>query len=116
MIWLLLFRDEREAFKRWFSAPARWWERALAMVASAVVFAVLGLVVRLIVAPLPLLPLNELLLTILMWSGGGALTGILLAAVFPKTLLCIVYPFSSLLDVEVADTEVGDVEVDTKPR
>jgi hypothetical protein len=116
MLWLLLFRGDRQAFRRWFAAPARWWERVLAATASAVVFAVLGLVVRLIVAPLPLLPLNELFLTILAWSGGGALTGMLLALLFPKTLLCIVYPFSSLLDVEVADTEVGEVEIDSKPR
>ena len=116
MLWLLLFRRDREAFKRWFAAPAKWWERVLAAVASAVVFAVLGLVARLIAAPLPLLPLNELFLAVLAWSGGGALTGVLLALLFPKAMLCIVYPFSSLLDVEVADTEVGDIEVDTEPR
>ena len=116
MIWRLLFRGEREAFKRWFAAPARGWERALAVAASAVVFAVLGLVARLIAAPLPLLPLSELFLTLLTWSGGGALTGIAVALLFPKTLLCIVYPFSSLLDVEVADTEIGEIDTDIKPR
>jgi hypothetical protein len=107
MIWLLFFRRHREGFKRWFAAPARWWERLLAVVASTVVFAILGLVARLIVAPLPLLPLNELLQTILLWSGSGASAGVLLALMFPKTMLCIVYPFSSLLDVEFADVQVG---------
>jgi hypothetical protein len=107
MIWLLLFRRHRESFKRWFAAPARWWERALAAVASAVVFAILGLVARLFWAPLPLLPLDQLLLTVLLWSGGGALAGVVLAILFPKTMLCVVYPFSSLLDVEVGDVEVG---------
>jgi hypothetical protein len=107
MIWLLLFRRHREGFKRWLAAPARWWERLLAAVASAVVFAILGLVARLIVAPLPLLPLDQLLQTIVLWSGGGALIGVLLALLFPKAMLCIVYPFSSLLDAEVGDVEVG---------
>jgi hypothetical protein len=107
MIWLLLFRRHREGFKRWFAAPAAWWERVLAAVASAVVFALLGLVLRLIWAPLPLLPLSELFQTILIWSGSSALAGIVLALLFPKTMLCIVYPFSTLLDVEVGDVEVG---------
>jgi hypothetical protein len=87
--------------------PARWWERLLAAVASLVVFAVLGLVARLFWAPLPLFPLDQLLLTVLLWSGGGALCGVVLAILFPKTMLCVVYPFSSLLDVEVGDVEVG---------
>lgn len=116
MIWLLLFRRHREGFKRWFASPARWWERALAALASAVVGAILGLVARLFWAPLPLLPLNELFQTILLWSGGGALTGVLLGILFPKTMLCIVYPFSSLLEVEVGDVEVGSVEIRTKPH
>ena len=107
MIWLLLFRRRREEFKRWFAAPAKWWERVLAAAASAVVFAILGLVVRLFVAPLPLLPLDQLLQTILLWSGGGALAGVVLAILFPKTMLCVVYPFSTLLDVEIGDVEVG---------
>ena len=107
MIWLLLFRRRREEFKRWFAAPAKWWERVLAAVASAIVFAILGLVVRLVVAPLPLLPLDQLLQTILLWSGGGAVTGVVLAILFPKTMLCVVYPFSTLLDVEIGDVEVG---------
>jgi hypothetical protein len=107
MIWLLLFRRHREGFKRWFAAPAAWWERVLAAVASAVVFAILGLVVRLFVAPLPLFPLDQLLQTIVLWSGGGALTGVLLGILFPKTMLCIVYPFSTLLDVEVGNVEVS---------
>lgn len=107
MIRLLFFHRHREGFKRWFAAPAKCWERVLAAVASAIVFAILGLVVRLIVAPLPLLPLDELFRTILLWSGGGALTGVLLGILFPKTMLCVVYPFSSLLDLEVGDVEVG---------
>lgn len=107
MIWLLLFRRHREGFKRWLAAPARWWERLIAAVASAVVFAILGLIVRIIAAPLPLLPLDQLFQTILLWSGGGALAGTVLALLFPKTMLCIVYPFSTLLDVEVGDIEVG---------
>ena len=107
MIWLLLFRRHREGFRRWFASPARWWERLLAAVASAVVFALLGLVARFIWAPLPLLPLDQLLQTILLWSGGGALAGGLLGLLFPKTMLCIAYPFSTLLDLEVGDVEVG---------
>jgi len=107
MIWLLLFRGHREGFKRWYAAPAAWWERVLAAMASAVVFAILGLVLRFIWAPLPLLPLSELFQTILLWSGSSALVGIVLALLFPKTMLCIVYPFSTLLDVEVGDVEVG---------
>src|SRR5262245_6625626 len=98
MIWLLLVRRHREGFKRWLAAPAKWWERLLAAVASAVVFAILGLVARLIVAPLPLLPLDQLLRTILLWSGGSALAGVLLGLLLPKTMLCITYPFSTLLD------------------
>jgi uncharacterized protein YacL len=107
MIWLLFFRRHREGFERWFAMPAKWWERALAAAASAVVFAILGLVVRLIVAPLSLLPLNELFQTILLWSGGAALTGVMLGLLFPKTMLCIAYPFSTLLDVEVENVEIG---------
>jgi hypothetical protein len=114
MIWLLLLRRHRESFKRWFAAPAAWWERLLAAVASAVVFAILGLVVRLAVAPLPLLPLSELLQTVLLWSGSGALTGVVLGLVFPKTMLCIAYPFSTLLDLEVGDVQVGDIEIKTR--
>ena len=82
-------------------------ERLLATVASAVVFALLGLVARFIGAPLPLLPLDQLLQTILLWSGGGALAGVLLGLLFPKTMLCIAYPFSTLLDLEVGNVEVG---------
>ena len=104
MIWLLFFRRHRKEFKRWFAAPARWWERVLAALASAVVGAILGLVARLLWADLPLLPLDELLRTILIWSGGGALTGVLLGLLFPKTMLCVVYPFSLL---EAGDVEVG---------
>ena len=107
MIWLLFFRRHREGFKRWFAAPAKWWERLLAVAASAVVFAILGLVARLFWAPLPLLPLDQLLLTVLLWSGGGALVGVVLAILFPRTMLCVVYPFSTLLDVEVESVEVG---------
>jgi hypothetical protein len=107
MIWLLLFRRHREGFKRWFAAPAQWWERLLAAVASTVVLAVVGLVARLAWAPLPLLPLNELFQTLLLWSGSGALAGVLLGIMFPKTMLCIAYPFSFLLEVEVSNVEVG---------
>jgi hypothetical protein len=107
MIWLLLFRRHREGVKRWFAAPVAWWERLLAAVASAVVLAVVGLVARLFWAPLSLLPLSELFQTILLWSGSGVLAGVVLGLVFPKTMLCIVYPFSTLLDIEVGDVEVG---------
>jgi hypothetical protein len=114
MIWLLLFRRHRVGFKRWFAAPAAWWERLLAVVASAFVLAILGLVVRLLVAPLPLLPLSELFQTVLLWSGSGALAGVVLGLVFPKTMLCIAYPFSTLLDLEVGDVQVGDIEIKTR--
>ena len=107
MIWLLLFRRHREGFKRWYATPAAWWERLLAAVASAIVLAILGLVIRLIAAPLPLLPLSELFQTVLLWLGSGALAGVLLGLVFPKSMLCIAYPFSFLLDVEVGDVEIG---------
>jgi hypothetical protein len=89
--------------------------RLLAAVASAVVFGILGLIARFVWAPLPLLPLSELFQTVLLWSGSGVLAGVVLGLVFPKTMLCIAYPFSTLLDMEVADIEVGDIEVG-KPR
>lgn len=100
MIWLLLFRRHREGFKAWFRAPAKLWERVLALVASVVVFAIIGLLVRLFSAPLPLLPLEDLLRTVALWSGTSAAVGAVLALLFPKPMLCAVYPFS-LLDVEV---------------
>ena len=100
MIWLLLFRRHREGFKAWYRAPARWWERALAIAASAIVFAILGLVARLIAGPVPLLPISDLLQTVAPWSGSFAMVAAVLAAVFPKPMLCVVYPFS-LLQVEV---------------
>jgi hypothetical protein len=100
MIWLLLSRRHREEFKAWFRAPARWWERALAIVASVVVFAIVGLVARFISGPLPLLPVGDLLRTVALWSGSFAVAAAVLAVLFPKPMLCAVYPFS-LLEVEV---------------
>ena len=99
MIWLLLFQRHREAFTAWFRAPAKWWERALAVIASVVVFAIIGLVARLISGPLPLLPLDDLLRTVALWSGTFAVAAAVLAALFPKPMLCVVYPFS-LLEVQ----------------
>lgn len=100
MIWLLFFRRHRENFKVWFRAPAKWWERVLAAVSSLVVFAIIGLIVRLFAAPLPLLPLETLLQTLLLWSGVPGLSAAVLGVFFPKTMLCAVYPFS-LISVEV---------------
>jgi len=71
----------------------------LAALASAVVFAILGLIARLFSGPLPLLPLDTLLQTVLLWSGLAALGGIVLGATFPKVMLCAVYPFS-LITIE----------------
>ena len=100
MIWLLLFRRHREEFKAWLRAPAKWWERALAVIASVMVFAIVGLVARFISGPLPLLPIGDLLRTVAVWSGSFAATAAVLAVLFPKPMLCAVYPFS-LLEVEV---------------
>jgi hypothetical protein len=100
MIWLLFSRRHREDFKRWFRAPTKWWERLVAALAAAIVFAILGLVARLCWAPLPLLPLESLLQTILLWCGLAALAGITLGLAFTKSMLCAVYPFS-LLSFEV---------------
>jgi hypothetical protein len=100
MLWLLLFRRHRESFKAWFRAPAKWWERTLAVIASIFVFSIVGLVARLISGPLPLLPLDELVRTVALWSGSFALAAAALAALFPKSMLCVVYPFS-LLEVQV---------------
>lgn len=94
MIWLLFSSKHRQEFKRWFQSPARWWERLLAAVASALVLAVLGLVARLFAGPLPLLPVEVLLQTVLAWAGLAALSGVLLGTLFPKVMLCAVYPFS----------------------
>ena len=101
MIWLLLFRRHREGFKAWLRAPAKWWERAVAVIASVVVFAILWLIARFFAGPLPLLPIRDLLLTVGLWSGTFALVAAVLAALFPKMMLCVVYPFSTLLDVEI---------------
>ena len=100
MIWLLLFRRHREGFKAWLRAPAKWWERVLAIVASVIVFAILGLVVRLISSPLPLLPIGDFLRTVALWSGSFAVAAAIVSALFPKPMLCVVYPFS-LLEVDV---------------
>ena len=101
MIWLLLFRRHREGFKAWFRSPPKWWERVLALIASVVVFAIIGLVARFFSGPVPLLPLEDLLRTVALWSGTFAMTAAVLALLFPKTMLCVVYPFSSLLEIEV---------------
>ena len=100
MIWLLFSRRRREEFKRWFLTPAKWWERLLAALASAVVFAIVGFIVRLFAAPLPLLPLEALFHVILLWSGLSALGGVILGMLFPKVMICVAYPFS-LLSIEV---------------
>jgi hypothetical protein len=100
MVWLLLFRRHRGRFKAWLRTPAKWWERALAVFASMVVFAIVGLVARFVAGPLPLLPIVDLLRTVALWSGGFALVAAVLAVLFPKLMLCVVYPFS-LLEVEV---------------
>ena len=83
----------------WFGTPAKWWERVLAVVASVLVFAIVGFVVRLISGPLPLLPIGDFLRTVALWSGSFAGVAALLAILFPKLMLCIVYPFS-LLEVD----------------
>jgi hypothetical protein len=100
MIWLLLSRRHRDGFKAWFRAPAKWWERGLAVVASVFVFALIGLVARIFSGPLLLLPIGDLLRTVALWSGTFALIGAVLAVLFPKLMLCAIYPFS-LLEVEV---------------
>jgi len=102
MIWLLFFRRHRENFKVWLRSPAKWWERVLAAVSSFVVFAIIGLIARFFAAPLPLLPLETLLQTLLLWSGIPALVAAVLGVFFPKTMLCAVYPFSLIsVDVDV---------------
>jgi hypothetical protein len=100
MIWLMLFRRHREGLNAWFRAPAKSWERVLALIAAVVVFAIIGLIVRLVSGPLPLLPLADLLRTVALWSGTFAIVGAVLALLFPKPMLCAVYPFS-LLEVEI---------------
>ena len=76
----------------------------MAALVSAVVFAIFGLIVRLFAAPLPLAPLETLFQIILLWSGLSALGGVILGMLFPKVMICIVYPFS-LISIEV-DTNV----------
>lgn len=105
MIWLLFFRRHRENFKAWFRAPAKWWERVLAAVSSLIVVAIVGLVLRVFVAPLPLLPLETLFQTLLLWSVIPGVVGAILGVFFPKTMLCAVYPFS-LISVD-ADVNVS---------
>jgi len=72
----------------------------LAALASAVVFAIVGFIVRLFATPLALLPLETLFHVILLWSGLSALGGVILGMLFPKVMICVVYPFS-LLSIEI---------------
>lgn len=44
--------------------------------------------------PLELLPLETLLQSLALSAGLPALVGVFLGGLFPKTMLCIVYPFS----------------------
>lgn len=103
MIWLLFFRRHREGFKVWFHSPPKWWERLLAAVASGVVFVIVGIIVRLFAAPLSLLPLEALLQSLALSAGLPGLVGVFLGGLFPKIMLCIVYPFSLIsLDVDAS--------------
>ena len=91
MLWLLLFRRDREEFKAWLRAEPKWWERKLASLVGMVVFSLAGLVAKFILDGIPLF---DLLRTLLVWSGGSAAFGVVLAYLFPMQMLCVAYPFS----------------------
>ena len=93
MIWLLFSRRRREEFKRWFRAPAKWWERILSVLASAILFAVFGFVAFLFLGPASQ-SLEELLHRLSLWGGLAATAGVVLSLTFPKAMLCFAYPFS----------------------
>ena len=87
----------------WWRKPLKLWERVLLCIAAFVYFGVIASVVGLLFGGVPILPINDLFLGLAKWGMPAALIGSVLAYLFPKAMLCIIYPLSMF--------SVGDVEI-----
>jgi hypothetical protein len=74
--------------------PVKPWERAVIAIASFLLFGIIGSIAAFFWGSVPLLPLSAFLQTLLLWALPPAFLAMVLALVWPRVMLCIVYPFS----------------------